>query len=217
MHRSLIVLPALLAFPLAGCVVGGAMGQTYSETQRHTYTNFDKVDVSAGVEAIVSQGAFDVKAETVDGENFDNLIVEVRGDTLHISRKMNMMNWNGPKYRVTVSAPTYTAFEASSGSHLEGGNLALKDLSIDVSSGASVDLAGACGELDLDISSGAHFDGADLRCATAMVDASSGASANAFASQLADGEASSGANVTFHGKPQQVREDTSSGGSVQAR
>jgi hypothetical protein len=35
--------------------------------------------------------------------------------------------------------------------------------------------------------------------------------------RLADGEASSGANVTFHGQPKQVREDTSSGGSVRAR
>jgi len=49
------------------------------------------------------------------------------------------------------------------------------------------------------------------------VEASSGASVDAFASQLADGEASSGANVTFHGQPKQVREDTSSGGSVRAR
>lgn len=217
MHRLLIVLPAILAFPLAGCVVGSAAGQPYAESQRHTYANFDKVDVSAGIEAVVLQGAFDVKAETTKGESFDNLIVEVKGDTLRISRKSSIMNWSGEQYLVTVSAPAYSALEASSGSRLEGANLTLKDLSVQVSSGASMELAGACGALNLEISSGANFDGEDLRCATAMVEASSGASVDAFASQLADGAASSGANVTFHGQPKQVREDTSSGGSVRAR
>lgn len=217
MHRILIVLPALLAFPLAGCVVGVATGEPYSESQRHTYANFDKIDVSAGVEVVASQGPFDVKADVSDGDGFDNLVVEVRNDTLRISRKMSMFSWGGPNYRVTVSAPTYTAIDASSGSHLEAANLTLQDLRLDVSSGASVKLAGACAALDLDISSGASFDGEGLRCTTAMVDASSGASVDAFASQLADGEASSGANVTFHGKPEQMREDSSSGGSVQAR
>ncbi len=217
MHRTLIILPAILAFPLAGCVVGSATGQTYAESQRHTYANFDKIDLSAGVTAVVRQGAFDVKAETTKGEGFDNLIVEVKGDTLRISRKSTLLSWGGPEYRVTVSTPAYSALEASSGSRMEGTGLTLKDLSVEVSSGASMELGGACNALDLEISSGASFDGETLRCTTAMVDASSGARVDAFASQLADGEASSGANVTFHGQPQQVREDTSSGGSVRAR
>ena len=56
-----------------------------------------------------------------------------------------------------------------------------------------------------------------LRCGVAKVDASSGASADAFATQDADGRASSGASVTFHGSPAQFHEDSSSGGSVHAR
>jgi hypothetical protein len=217
MHRTLLLLPAILAFPLAGCVVGGATGQTYSDAQRHTYANFDKVDLSAGVETVLRQGDFDVRAETIKGEGFDRLIVEVKGDTLRISRKPSMMDWDGPQYRVTVTAPAYSELDASSGSSMEGTNLTFNDLSLDVSSGASVELSGTCTTLDLDISSGASFEGEGLRCATAMIDASSGASADAFASQLADGEASSGASVTFHGQPQQMREDSSSGGSVRSR
>ena len=218
MYRALIFLPALLALPLAGCIVGVANGQPYSESMRHTYANFKRVDVSAGVEAVVSQGAYDVKAETTRGEGFDQLVVEVRGDTLFISRKQNIMNWGGPDYRVTVSAPAYEAFEASSGSRLEAASsLQLADVRASVSSGASMELRGACNAIDVDISSGASFSGEELRCASARVDASSGASANVFASQLADGDASSGASVTFHGKPAQFHEDSSSGGSVSAR
>ena len=150
-HRILIVLPAILAFPLAGCVVGSATGQTYADSQRHTYANFDKIDLSAGVEAVVRQGAFDVTAETTKGEGFDNLIVEVSGDTLRISRKPSMLDWGGPQYRVTVSAPAYSALEASSGSRMEGTGLTLKDLSVEVSSGASMELEGACNALEIAI------------------------------------------------------------------
>lgn len=218
MHRVLIVLPALLAFPLAGCVVGMASGQTYSESARGSYTNFDRVEVSAGVDTVINQGPFDVKAEIKRGKDFDNLIVEVNGDTLRISRRSNMFTWgNGPDYRVTVSAPSYSAFDVSSGASVNGGNLSLKDVDVNISSGANATLRGTCARLDLDISSGAHFDGEGLHCEVAKVDASSGASADAFATQLADGNASSGGSVTFHGSPAKFTEDSSSGGSVQAR
>lgn len=218
MHRCLIVLPALLAAPLAGCVVGMASGEPYKEALRGSYTNFTRVDVSAGVEAVVSQGPFDVKAEIKRGDNFDKLIVEVKGDTLHISRQMQMFGgMNQPEYRVTVAAPAYRAFDVSSGASLDGGNLSLQDVDVSVSSGARAELSGTCGRLDVDVSSGARFDGEGLKCGVAKVDASSGASADAFASSEADGSASSGASVTFHGSPAQFHEDSSSGGSVSAR
>jgi hypothetical protein len=71
--------------------------------------------------------------------------------------------------------------------------------------------------LRVDISSGADFDGEALKCETASIDASSGADADAFATRSANGDASSGANITFHGKPAEFTKDTSSGGSVRAR
>lgn len=217
MRRSLIVLPALLAFPLAGCVVGSATGKTYVDSERHSYAGFDRVDVSAGVETVVSQGPFDVKAEATKGDSFDGLIVEVNGDTLRISRKSQMFTWDGPQYRVTVSAPAFKELEASSGASIRGAKLSLTEVEVGASSGGSVRLDGACTKLELSVSSGGSFDGDELRCDEARVSASSGGSANAFATRIADGEASSGGSVTFYGKPEQFREDSSSGGSVRAR
>lgn len=217
MHRSLILLPAILATSLGGCIVGAANGQPYSEAQRHSYSGFSKVDASAGVEVVVAQGAFDVQAETTEGQGFDNLIVEVKGDTLRISRKSQMWDFGGPRYRVTVSAPAYSEFEVSSGASLTANSLRLDAVEVGVSSGASVHIAGTCTTLDLDMSSGASFSGEDLRCETAKVDASSGASAHAFAARSAKGQASSGASVSFSGNPAELERDTSSGGSVSAR
>jgi len=219
MHRAfLILLPTLAAFSAAGCVVGNANGQPYSDSLRSSYTGFDEVDASAGVEVIVTQGNFNVKATSPNNANLDNLIVEVRDNTLHIGRKQKMMGWSdNSRYRVDVSAPAYTGFEASSGSSITGSNLQLADVEIDVSSGASIELSGACKTLRGDASSGAHYSGKDLRCETANLEASSGASVQAFAVSAASGDASSGASVNFFGNPARLDRDESSGGSVSAR
>ena len=125
-----------------------------------------------------------MNAESPDGSSLDNLIVEVVGKTLRVSRKQTMMNWGGPRYRVSVSAPAYSALEASSGSSLDGSGLQLVDLDVDVSSGAQMHVSGVCKTLRVGISSGASFDGEGLKCEAANIDASSGAHAEAFATRL---------------------------------
>jgi hypothetical protein len=199
-----VVTAALVALP------------AFADSKTYNLSGFDRVDVSAGIEVTFSQGPFSVKVDEPDG-NFDRLIVEVRGNTLKIGRRNNWLAWRGADYTATVSAPNLVGLDASSGSSFEGLNLSLRDLKVDVSSGANVEISGSCAGLRLDISSGARFEGEDLKCETASVDASSGASADAFAARTADGNASSGANVTFYGKPAELVKDTSSGGSVRAR
>jgi hypothetical protein len=214
MRSHLLLISTAAALALGGCIAA-AQGAAYVDSQRHAYTGFKKIDVSAGVEVVLTQGAFDVKAES-NNSDFSQLVVEVRGDTLHIGRKPMVFGWGGPHYRVNVAAPAYSGVEVSSGASLDGSGLQLADLDVQVSSGAHVELAGSCTGLDVNISSGAHFDGEGLKCETARVDASSGAHADAFATRSANGDASSGAHVTFHGKPASLEKDTSSGGSVSA-
>lgn len=188
----------------------------FAETRSYNLSGFDRINVSAGVGVTLNQGPFAVKADEREGD-FSKLILEVRGNTLHVSRKSNgWFNWSGPDYSVTVSAPNITEIGVSSGAEFDGRNLSLKDLDVSVSSGADVELTGSCAGLRVDISSGADFDGEGLKCETASVDASSGADADAFATRTANGDASSGADITFHGKPADFTKDTSSGGSVRS-
>ena len=213
MSKSAFIRPAIAAVTIAIL----AAGQASADTRNYNLSGFDRVSASAGVDVDIKQGPFSVTAQEADGK-FDQLILEVRGDTLHIGRKSNLGTWfsRGPDFHVTVTAPNFVGVRASSGSAVDGSGLSLRDLKVAVSSGANVDLSGNCINLTVDISSGADFDGERLHCETASVDASSGADADAYATRSATGEASSGANVTFHGKPQQVNKDTSSGGSVKS-
>lgn len=199
-----VVTAALVALP------------AFADTKTYSVSGFDQVNVSAGIDVTFTQGPFSVRADEPDG-NFDKLIIEKRGNTLRIARENNWLNWRGVDYHVAVSAPNLTGIDASSGSAFEGHNLSLRDLDVDVSSGASVEVSGNCAALRVDVSSGADFEGEALKCESASVDASSGADADAFAIRTASGNASSGASVTFHGRPPEMTKDTSSGGSVRAR
>lgn len=222
MRKRLILLP-IVAGLASACVVytssaPSASAQQGADAKRdYNLKGFEKVDASAGVNVIVRQGPYSVHAESQNGD-LSRLKVDVRGDTLVVGREQNWFGWSGrgPRYTVTVSAPDYRGFDASSGSNIDGSGLSLKNLTVEVSSGADVEIAGTCADLHLSVSSGANFDGGNLRCETASVDASSGANADAFASRSAEGEASSGADITFHGKPVNFSKDTSSGGSVRA-
>jgi hypothetical protein len=212
MRQTLLIIPAA-----AVALATAALAQpAHADTKTYSLSNFDEVSASAGVTVILKQGPFNVKADESKGD-FDKLVLEVRGDKLVVSRKSNS-GWfgHGPNYTVTVTAPTYSKITASSGSDVDGRDLQLKDLKVEVSSGADMELAGACNALSVDISSGADFDGEELKCQTASVDASSGSDADAWASASAKGQASSGADITFHGKPATFDKETSSGGSVKS-
>lgn len=221
MRKALLLVPA--AFLATACVIytGDAPAQANygTATERDfNYTGFDKVSASAGVTVIMKQGPYAVHARSTNGD-LSRLVLEVRGDTLVAGRNNNGFNWignRGPNYTITVSAPNYSGVKASSGSSVDGSGITARDMRVDVSSGADVDLAGSCTSLSVHISSGADFDGERLQCETASVSASSGSDADAYATRTASGDASSGADITFHGRPASVSKDTSSGGSVRA-
>ena len=85
---------------------------------------------------------------------------------------------------------------------------------INASSGGEVEAAGACASVDISASSGADVDASKLQCEVATATASSGADVDAFASVSASGNASSGADITFEGRPAEQNAGKSSGGDV---
>jgi hypothetical protein len=205
-----ILLPAAAAAALAaGFIVLPAL----AETKTYPLKNFSKIDASAGLRVVLKQGPHNVVVDHSKGE-FDRVIVEVKGDTLKLGRKSGMFQNNSARVTVTVTAPDISAIDVSSGVSLEGDNYRFASLSLDVSSGGSVELSGSCRSLEVDASSGASVDADDLKCETVAANASSGGSVDAFASRSASGNASSGGSIEFDGNPQDFVKDTSSGGSV---
>ena len=211
MMRQTTLISTTVAIVLASAAALAA----HADEQSFSFTDFDGIDASAGVDVVLQQGAYDIRAEGSE-RALERLEIKKRGDTLHIGRKSRSgWSWgSSDKVTVTVSAPDYSAISASSGSDVAGANLQFSDVAVSVSSGADIELAGSCDALTVSVSSGSNFDGERLQCQTVSASASSGADADVWAARSLVGEASSGGDIKVYGDPQTITRDTSSGGSV---
>lgn len=230
MNRISWILPTAAMSALGGCiVVGGPM-----ETLAYNNSGFDSVHASSGINVVLSQGPFAVKAEAPEG-NLDKILIEQNGSELKVSRKSEI-SWFGGNghYVVNVSAPAITSISASGGADLEGhalqaealslsasggGNLDLKGLKVttlsaSASGGGDINAAGACGMATITTSGGGNFDGSDLDCANVTASASGGGDIDVQASASANGDASSGGDIHFIGSPATFNKQESSGGDV---
>ncbi len=220
---------------LAGAALLVASHAT-AETKAYDLSGFNGIDASAGVNVSFQTGsAYAVTVENNKGD-FSDLELRVKGDTLIIGRKSK--NWGGwgkrENYNVTVSAPTLSFVEASSGSDVSGTGLSGEEIRLKVSSGADLDVSGiqggsvwlksssgsdldasgTCQTVRADSSSGSDIEARDLICTTGYAEASSGSDTTIFASQSVEADASSGADIDVYGGPTNTDTDKSSGGSV---
>ena len=218
----------------AGAVAWIATGAT---AETFDFSDFDRIDVSAGIELIVTEGAaFSVEAEAIEG-NLDRLKIRQSGDRLTIDRRSAMLFGlvrRQDQFRVEVVLPNLTRLDASSGSLVTLAADGETDVRFDVSSGAQVQIAQVGGDLEAHVSSGAMMAAAmaaeaevevhissgasvtvDGPCASLEAEVSSGASLNAgslLCSEV-DLHASSSGSIQAHATGS-AELDASSGGSI---
>ena len=217
----------------AGAVAWIATGAT---AETFDFSDFDRIDVSAGIELIVTEGAaFSVEAEAIEG-NLDRLKIRQSGDRLTIDRRSAMLFGlvrRQDQFRVEVVLPNLTRLDASSGSLVTLAADGETDVRFDVSSGAQVQIAQVGGDLEAhvssgammaaamaaeaEVSSGASLNAGSLLCSEVDLHASSSGSIQAHATGSAELDASSGGSIVVTGLPTDVSQNTSSGGSVSLR
>jgi hypothetical protein len=213
---SLFLLAAAACSP-AGDRDNATQSSGNGENRTYELKDFDRVSVKAGVELILRQGPFAVEARSSNGD-LSKLVVEVRGSELVISRKTVIGNIGiSPSYTVTASAPTWTAIEGLAGVRIEGENLNLEMVSVDVAAGASVDLSGTCREITIEATAGASVDADELKCAVASAKAAAGSRIELYASERAKGTASAGASVEVSGNPPTFEQDADISSTVKLK
>ena len=197
--------------------------------------HFTAISAGTGLNVFVVQG--DKEAVTVEtDENLqDNIITEVRGDKLVV--KVEDRIRRAKAMSVYITLVDVNEIHISSGCDFETKSaIKVKDLDIEVSSGADADLDIHADKLSCSVSSGADADlwgtanyfyakassGSDLdahelSAKICKARASSGGDVSVNASEEIDASASSGGDITYYGKPTKVDVNTSSGGDVNRR
>lgn len=192
MIRISWILPVAALAATGGCVV------VSSETVTRNYdlAGFDSVSARSGVNVVLRQGPFDIRAEGPK-DRIDNLRIERQGSSLVISREpttsVGWFSWSDRDV-VTVSAPDYASIDASGGADVDVNSLRLDALEIKAGGGADVNVDG-------------------LTLATLRIDAGGGADVNAQGLSLdtLTASASGGADINVSGACKSLSVETSGG------
>ena len=171
MTPVLWILPAAAMAALGGCVVTG--GPT--ESRDFNNTGFDRISAGGGINVVLSQGPFAVRAEGPEGR-LDTITIEQDGRELKLGRKSGNWFWfdNG-HYVVNVAAPDIVAVRAGGGADIEAGSFRGESMSIDAGGGADIEFTGLnVATLQLAASGGGDIDLSNVQAVNVSMEATGG-------------------------------------------
>ena len=220
-------------------IAGSAVAGNSDETQTRDVQNFNAIKVSTGIDLYITMGSNETVKIVADDDIINDIKTEVKDGALHIyMKKNNWFNWGINKSRKAyVTVKELVELQASSGSDVESENalkgerldvsassgsdvelnVHYKHFSIDASSGSDAEISGEVKYLKAEASSGSDIDASDLESQYCKVRASSGSDISVTATEELEADASSGADIVYHGNPKMKDIDESSGGDVTGR
>lgn len=190
-------------------------GPKLEDVQVSQSSSFDSKTINAGdFKASVSSSGTAKLAGTAGAARLsasssgDLFAKDLKSETLRISAS------SSGDATATVTGKGDNVVDASSSGDVIVYSTGAGNFTVEASSGSDVTLSGACRNIDVTASSGSDVEAEKLLCESAKVSASSGADVDVYATGMAEGRASSGADVEFAGRPAQKESSKSSGGSV---
>lgn len=211
---------ALITFLLTSCTMAQRI-----ETESREIGSFNQIKVEKGIDLKLVQDADDTRLK-ITARNFDlqDVITEIRGETLFLSKRGNTFSNSGVD--ITVPFSELSKIEASSGSDIESsGTLEMEELSIEASGGSDLELnlnvfyleCNLSGGSDVELegsskaayyqaSGGSDIDANDFKVEKVTLRLSGGSDVDLFASEEVDIEASGGSDVNVSGGAKIVRD-----------
>ena len=180
---------------------------------------FDSVHVASGIRATVEIGARKPVHLEADKDVLESIETRVEDGTLHVGFRPHSRPWNTGDVTATIQTPELHAVAGSSGAlvratftrsassgisssagsevHVRG--VDAKELSVEGSGGAIVDVAGRADQLALHLSGGSRFDARRLETKNVDVKGSGGSVAEVRATGKVSGSLSGGSEMHVHG------------------
>jgi hypothetical protein len=228
--RNKILLAMLATLP---CALAQA------DTETRDVSGFTGIDVSGGINVDIRIGDEFLVEVDADDEDVEDIVTEVRGDTLHL--KVDRDDWgdwsNFDDYNAVIVMPALTDVEASGGSDVRvigtvtgdefelstsGGSdieidMAVNELDVSMSGGSDVELSGTANVATIRNSGGSDLDARDLQVKNAELRASGGSDLAITVLETLDARASGAADITYYGDPEVLDSDASGGSDISHR
>jgi hypothetical protein len=213
-----------------------------ADSETRDIEGFDAIAVGGGIELHVQQGdTFHVEVVSPT-DDADDVITEIRDNTLTIRRDRSFfssLNWFGFVVRdsVNVTLPVLTSLSASGGSNVRGESVFSvddleistsggSDLSIEVeadtleistSGGSDMTVAGSTNRVRVQTSGGSDLHAADLEAKDADLTSSGGSDISITVLERLTARASGGSDIQYSGNPDYTDINDSGGADVRRR
>jgi opacity protein-like surface antigen len=192
-----------------------ASAASAQDTQDLDLTGFDSVDAGGGFRVVVTMGDTQSVRFEGDGDDFEKINYEVRGDELRLDQQSRwFVRRHDIDVTVYVTLTEVDSLDFARGISADASGLSGRNIDVDVSTGAEVSLSGSCDALNVDLSTGAELDARELVCARVDADASTGAVGRVHATDEIEAHASMGATLQVFGNPERSDVHSSMGGNV---
>ena len=199
--------------------------------------SFTAIDITDGIELVLSQGATEsIAVSTGDEKYIDQFKTEVENGVLKIYFDNKGINWSDNsrrKLRAYVSFKMIDKLTAAGGADVKlreitadeldmkftsgatfNGKVHAKEITVDQNSGSMMNMSGSADKFKVEASSGAIFKGYELAAEFCEAKASSGASVRISVQKELSARASSGGGIHYKGSAMIKDIDISSGGIV---
>ena len=222
-----ITVSAILALLMTSCNFDmnwvGVKGNGNVITKERTLNGtFNEIKISRGLDVYLTQSATESIEVQADENLHDIIITKIEGNVLKIYADENISYSSAQK--VMVNFENISRISATSGSDVFSTNLiTVKDLELKVTSGSDMELeintktvdckstsgadlklSGSTNQLFAESTSGSDIDAGDLIANTCNAKATSGSEIIVNAKEKLYASTSSGADITYYGKPNKL-------------
>lgn len=215
--KKAISIFGLLLFVAATSVIG----------QTKELESFSRLDVESIFDVFLTEGNQESIRLEMEGYDESDIIVEVRGSTLHLEMRGNNYKQNRNRYvrayvtfkqleEITASGSSdvivendqtikgkYFDLRLSGASDFQG-DFEVENLKVTLSGSSDAVMSGTSEELDLRASGSSDYLGYKLKCETAYVDVSGASDAEVYVTGRLEAKATGASDVEYRGKPEKV-------------
>lgn len=216
--------------------ITGVKGNGNVVTQKRlTDATFSKVKATEGLNVYLTQSTNNSVKVQADDNLQDLIVTEIKDDVLYIHTKETIGKASAKKVLVNFislnSIASNSGADVYSTNKIKSDNLKLSatsgsDMELDLdshtitcstSSGADIIVSGKANSITADASSGSSINALRLTTQNCTVSASSGADIDVNCLTAITAKATSGADISYSGSPEQVSKSKNSSGSVSTR
>jgi|ERR1700693_561307 len=206
---SIAFLPGLLL--IAGCHVGGIMGNGHIMTDTRPVADFSEIEANGGFQIEWRSGPPSLTI-TTDQNLLQHITSENEDHRLRLHSRGNI--WSSHGIKVAISSSTRSGAKLTGAARLTANQLSGHNFAVESTGAAKVHLDGSVDDLVTDMTGASKLEADSLQTKTAEISSTGASHAEVAVSESLKVSITGAGKVTYSGNPPTIEKHISGAGSI---